>query len=86
MFRLKNKLKESSVLIELHKKSIESISNQISDYDKILILSRAELSHGQLSMVEYITIVKNYLDLKKTWITSNAAYHQAINQYNYWNW
>jgi outer membrane protein TolC len=83
---INNKLKESSVLMELNKKSIESISNQISDYDKILLLTRAELYRGQLSMVEYITIVKNYLDLKKNWISSNSAYRQAINQYNYWNW
>jgi len=83
---IKNKLKESSVQIELYRTSIESISGQLNDYDKIILLSHAELNHGQISMVDYITILKNYLDLKKTWISSNSAYRQAINQYNYWNW
>jgi outer membrane protein TolC len=83
---IKNKLKESSDLIDLYKKSNESISSQLSDYTNILILSRAELSRGQLSMIDYITIIKNYLNLKKNWISSNTALLQAINQFNYWNW
>jgi len=83
---VKNKLKESSVLIELNKTSLESISGQLKDYDNIILLTRAELSRGQISMVDYITIIKNYLSLKKNWITTNAALGQAINQFNYWNW
>jgi hypothetical protein len=46
----------------------------------------SELMHGQLSMVDYITIIKNYFDLKKNEISSLAAYQQAVNQFNYWNW
>jgi hypothetical protein len=83
---IKNKLKESSEQIELNKTSIESISNQLKEYDKIILLTRAELSRGQYSMVDYITIIKNYLNLKKNWISSKSAFWQAINQFNYWNW
>ena len=83
---IKNKLKESSALIDLYKTTIESTSEQLNDYDKIIILSRGELSRGQVSMVDYITIIKNYLNLKKNLISSNSGYWQAINQFNYWNW
>ena len=83
---IKNKLKESSALIDLYKTAIESTSEQLNDYDKIIILSRGELSRGQVSMVDYITIIKNYLNLKKNLISSNSGYWQAINQFNYWNW
>jgi outer membrane protein TolC len=83
---IKNKLRESAAQIELNKTTIESISGQLNDYNNIILLSRAELSRGQLSMVDFITIIKNYLNLKKNWITTSAAYGQAINQFNYWNW
>jgi outer membrane protein TolC len=83
---LKNKIKESSSQVEYYTGSLQSITSQLEDYDKIIILLNSELMHGQLSMVDYITIIKNYFDLKKNKISSSAAYQQAVNQFNYWNW
>jgi outer membrane protein TolC len=83
---LKNKIKESSSQLEYYVSSLQSITSQLEDYNKIIILLNSELMHGQLSMVDYITIIKNYFDLKKNEITSSAAYQQAVNQFNYWNW
>ena len=83
---LKNKIKESSSQVEYYTSSLQSITSQLEDYDKIIILLNSELMHGQLSMVDYITIIKNYFDLKKNKISSSAAYQQAVNQFNYWNW
>jgi len=83
---LKNKIKESSSQVEYYTSSLQSITSQLGDYDKIIILLNSELMHGQLSMVDYITIIKNYFDLKKNKISSSAAYQQAVNQFNYWNW
>jgi outer membrane protein TolC len=83
---LKNKIKESSSQVEYYTGSLQSITSQLEDYDKIIILLNSELMHGQLSMVDYITIIKNYFDLKKNKISSSAAYQQAVNQFNYWDW
>ena len=81
-----NKIKESSSQVEYNIGSLQSISSQLEDYNKILILMKSELMHGQLSMVDYITIIKNFFDLKKNEISSSAAYQLAVNQFNYWNW
>jgi outer membrane protein TolC len=83
---IKNKIKESSALADYYNNALLTIGLQIKDYNTVLSLSRGELMKGQLSMIEYITIIKNYLDLKKTEISSAAAWRQAVNQYNYWNW
>ncbi|MDR3666936.1 MAG: TolC family protein [Ignavibacteriaceae bacterium] len=83
---IKNKITESSSQIDFYINSLQSITSQLGDYNKIMILMNSELMHGQLSMVDYITIIKNYLDLKKNEISSSAAYQQALNQFNYWNW
>lgn len=83
---LKNKIKESSSQVEYYVSSLQSITSQLEDYNKIIILLNSELMHGQLSMVDYITIIKNYFDLKKNETSSSAAYQLAVNQFNYWNW
>src|ERR1035437_7743462 len=83
---LKNKIKESTSQVEFYVSPLQSITSQLEDYNKIIILLNSELIHGQLSMVDYITIIKNYFDLKKNEISSSAAYQQAVNQFNYWNW
>jgi outer membrane protein TolC len=83
---LKNKINESSSQLDYYVSSIQSLASQINDYKKIMLLFNSELMHGQLSMVDYITTIKNYLDLKKNEISSSAAYQQAVNQFNYWNW
>jgi outer membrane protein TolC len=83
---INNKIKESSSQVEFYVSSLQYIGSQLNDYSKIMILLHSELMHGQLSMVDYITIIKNYLDLKKNEISSSAAYQQAVNQFNYWNW
>jgi outer membrane protein TolC len=83
---IKNKIKESSSQVEYNISSLQSITSQLDEYNKIIILMNSELMHGQLSMVDYITIIKNYFDLKKNEISSLAAYQQAVNQFNYWNW
>lgn len=83
---LKNKIKESTSQVEYYVSSLQSITSQLDDYNKIIILLNSELMHGQLSMVDYITIIKNYFDLKKNEISSSAAHQLAVNQFNYWNW
>jgi len=83
---LKNKTKESLSQLEYNLSSLQSIDLQLNDYNKIIILLNSELMHGQLSMVDYITIIKNYIDLKKNAISSSTAYQLAVNQFNYWNW
>ena len=83
---LKNKIKESLTQLDYNSNFLQSIDLQLNDYNKIIDLLNSELMHGQLSMVDYITIIKNYIDLKKNAISSSTAYQLAVNQFNYWNW
>lgn len=83
---VKNKLKNAKSQIEFYKLNLKSISKQISNYEQMLKISQAELMRGQLTMIEYITLIKNYLEWKKNEVTASCNYQLAINQYNYWNW
>lgn len=66
--------------------NINMISEQLADYEIILNLKNNELNQGQISMIEYLTILKNYIDLKKSKINMEIEYKTQINNYNYWNW
>ncbi|MGA7160201.1 MAG: TolC family protein [Bacteroidota bacterium] len=68
------------------KKNLEDMKEQISDYKKLLELSKNQLQHGDISMIDYLTLLKNYVDLQKNNITAEINYQLEINDYNYWNW
>ena len=66
--------------------NLKQLADQLASYKTILNLKRNELDHGQISMIEYLTILRNYIDLKKNQISSEIEYQTQINNYNYWNW
>lgn len=64
----------NNLFIQLHNSiekinSLKEISNnlrsQIDDYKKIISLSENQLMQGSLSMIEYLTLQKNYTEMKK---------------------
>jgi outer membrane protein TolC len=81
-----NKIKAAKEEIELSKKNLESLTNQISNFNELLIYAKAELIHGQRTMTDFITLIKSYIELKKTRVETECDYQRSINQYNYWNW
>ena len=68
------------------RKNLNEMKEQISDYKKLLELSQNQLQHGDISMIDYLTLLKNYVDLQKNNITAEINYQLGINDYNYWNW
>ncbi len=85
----------NNLFIQLHNSiekinSLKEISNnlrsQIDDYKKIISLSENQLMQGSLSMIEYLTLQKNYTEMKKNMIISESDLQTEINLYNYWNW
>ena len=68
------------------RKNIEDYKSQIEDYKKLLNISLEQLEKGNLSMVEYLTELRNYIDLQKNYISTEINYQLEISNYNYWNW
>ncbi len=78
--------KNSQDRINFLKKNLDDIKEQIKDYDVLLNISKKQLNEGNLSMVEYLTLLKNYFDLQKKQINTLINYQIEINNYNYWNY
>jgi outer membrane protein TolC len=87
-FVLQKNLQQNTILSQLDilKNSIAGIEKQISAYNKIIDLKGDELRKGQSSMLEYLTILKNFIDLQKNKINAESNYQLQICNYNYWNW
>jgi len=81
-----NNRKAAESGIELYKTNLQKIRDQVKNYDQVVNLSQMQLDKGQISMVEYLTILKGFLQLKIDETITSINYQQSINQYNFWNW
>ncbi len=72
--------------IESLQKNIESLTKQIQDYNKLLEISANQLQQGNMSMIDYLTLLRNFTDLRISKIEVEINYQLEINKYNYWNW
>ena len=84
--QLSNQRNSVVMRLENLRNTINNFSKQIESYKVIIKMSERELQQGQLSMIEYLTILKNYIELQKNNITTNINYQIEVNNYNYWNY
>ncbi|TSA28887.1 MAG: TolC family protein [Ignavibacteriales bacterium] len=68
------------------KTSLDNLQDQIKDYDQVILLAQKQVEQGSMMMIEYLTILKNYIELQKNKIIAEINYQLEINNYNYWNW
>jgi outer membrane protein TolC len=78
--------KNTNEKISTLKNNLTEMENQLKDYNNLLNISRDQLKEGNMSMVDYLTLLKNYFDLEQKHITTLINYQMEINNYNYWNW
>jgi outer membrane protein TolC len=68
------------------KQNLHELNVQIGEYQNLIAISREGLQKGDISIIEYLTLLKNFIDLKKSEIEKQINYQMEINNYNYWNW
>lgn len=66
--------------------NIEALTEQIADYEKLLQLSNRQLQQGNVSMIDHLTLIRNFVEIRKNKIETEINYQLEINNYNYWNW
>lgn len=81
-----NQRNNSLKKIESLKTNLNNLSKQIESYNTIIKISERELQQGQISMIEYLTLLKNFSDFKKNKITAEINYQLEFNNFNYWNY
>ena len=87
-FQHQNSVRKVKINIELQSFGERTllIENQLKEYDQILNNYKKEILSGQLSIINYITTIKNKSILQKEFAVLNTQKLLLINTFNYWNW
>jgi len=82
------KLQRDNSLAKINslRKNIDELNTQIKDYKQLLKISLEQLESGGISMIDYLTMLRNFIDIRKIKIEKEISYQMEINNYNYWNW
>lgn len=71
--------------IHLIQNNLKSIELQLIEYHELVKISDKQLQTGSISMIEYLVILRNFINLQKTKIEKEISLQMEINNYNYWN-
>jgi outer membrane protein TolC len=87
-FILQNDLRKSQYLSELkgYDERTGILQKQLSSYYQVLGDYNKEIQKGQLSVINYITVLKNRSQAVENYYLLQANRLLLINAYNYYNW
>ena len=87
-FMTQNTVRKSKIMAELQSYTdrISIAEAQLSDYELVLKSYKMEILSGQLSIINYTTILKNMAALQRDYTLLFSQQQALINAYNYWNW
>jgi len=87
-FETQNKIRLNKILNEIKStlNQIEIAKNQLKNYDFLLETYKKELSAGEISILDFLTVLKNKTTLTGTYNLLLHKNQSLINAYNYWNW
>ena len=63
-----------------------TLENQIAEYETILSDYGKELNIGQVSVLDYITVLRNKIQTERDRLLLRTNRQLVIAAYNYWNW
>lgn len=63
--------------------SIDLLTRQLSDYDRLLLSYRTEFAKGQLPVIDYLNVVRSYAELGQQLIEKKIDRQLLLNEANY---
>lgn len=87
-FYNQNAVRKEKIIAELRSidERIILTEDQLNEYQRLLQLYRQEMIQGQLSVINYITVLKNMVSTERDYLLLHTNKKLLINLYNYWNW
>jgi outer membrane protein TolC len=79
-----NQRQNTLTSISLIKNNLSKLNDQLKDYTSLINISKTQLNSGDISMIEFLSILRNFIDLRKNKIEKEIALQLEINNYNYW--
>lgn len=87
-FDKQNLLQKTKITDELQSldQRIRIAENQLNEYNYLLEIYKKEILTGELSIINYLSVLKNIHQLKSEYNLLLFEKQAVINTYNYWNW
>lgn len=87
-FITQNMIRKAKIINEVQsiKDRISIAEQQLQEFDLLLNSYKKEIALGQLSIINYITVLKNMAMAQRDYIMLFSQQQSLINEYNYWNW
>lgn len=87
-FLTQNAMRKAQIISELntYDQRISISQQQLKDYEVLLNNYKQEIMSGQLSILNYITVLKSRAITQRDYTLLYAQQQSLINAYNYWNW
>lgn len=87
-FVTQNNMRKTKILNELqsYTSRINIAEQQLKEYGTLLNLYKKEILTGQLSIINYVMVLKNMATMQRDNTILSSQKQSLINAYNYWNW
>ena len=72
--------------LESYDSRLRSIKERISSYDDVLGAYSMEIATGQMSVIDYMTVLRSRIQAQRDFLVMQANRQLAVIAYNYWNW
>jgi len=72
--------------LKQNRQQLQLVQQQLSQYEDLLSNYRQELSQGVLSVIDYLTVLRNYADAQQQRVQILGEEWRLKNEFNYWNW
>ncbi len=87
-FQNQNHLRIQQYLTEIQRydKRKALLRKQSDEYEALLADYRKEIQAGQLSVIDYITVLKSKIQVEKNYLLLQTNRQLLVAAFNYWNW
>ncbi|MFI5144404.1 MAG: TolC family protein [Ignavibacteria bacterium] len=87
-FISQNEMRKRNIKSEIRNQDIllTGLDKQNENYKVLLELYRNQFYAGEISLIDYINVLKNYIGFRDEFIQNRNQYYSLINEFNYWNW
>ena len=72
--------------IQRYDKRKALLRKQSAEYEALLADYRKEIQAGQLSVIDYITVLKSKIQVEKNYLLLQTNRQLLVAAFNYWNW
>ncbi|MEZ4995598.1 MAG: TolC family protein [Saprospiraceae bacterium] len=83
--QIRNNRQNYQLLLEQNRRNVALFEEQLNGYEQLLTSYKQELALGQISVVDYLNVVRIYRGLQQQKIAMQTQLLLIINELNYWN-